>query len=99
MKNHAPALQEYFKDNKDVVFVNLCVLSETDSWINRINTLNIGGENYLFDKEASDKFMGLYDLSGVPFYLLMDKKGNLVTNRAPRPSDRDEAIKQIEAQQ
>lgn len=96
MKHHAPALHKYF-EGKDVVFVNLCLTSGTSDWTKAVATYKIGGENYFFDRDASAKFMALYDLPGYPSYLLLDKTGNIVTNRAPRPSNLSEAIKQIEA--
>jgi thiol-disulfide isomerase/thioredoxin len=92
MKN-APTLHKYFS-GKEVVFVNLCLQSTTERWLNAINTDNIEGENYYLDDNATKIFMGTYNISGFPTYMLIDKNGQL---RSPvaRPSAMQSVIEQI----
>jgi hypothetical protein len=92
---HTPTLHEYFAE-KEVVFVNLCLESTVDGWLNRINTLAIKGENYYLDRNASLMFMGTHNISGFPTYLLIDKDGQLRTPVA-KPSNTQAAIRQINA--
>jgi thiol-disulfide isomerase/thioredoxin len=90
---YAPTLHEYFA-GKEVVFVNLCMESTVESWLSRINTLSIKGENYYLDRNASLMFMGIHNISGFPDYMLIDKDGQL---RSPvaRPSNTQSVIQQI----
>jgi thiol-disulfide isomerase/thioredoxin len=90
-----PALHEYFK-NKDVVFVNLCLSSNIDSWKPTIIKNNVGGENYFLGDNASKLFMGDNNLRGYPAYLLIDKNGN-IHNDVPRPSHMEAEIQKIES--
>jgi thiol-disulfide isomerase/thioredoxin len=90
-----PNLHNHFKD-RDVVFVNLCLSSNIDSWKPTILRNNVGGENYFLDEKASQLFMGDNNLGGFPSYLIIDKNGEIHYS-APRPSDLESAIKKIES--
>jgi thiol-disulfide isomerase/thioredoxin len=69
-----PNLHKHFKD-RDVVFVNLCLSSNIDSWKPSILKNNVSGENYFLDEKSSQLFMGDNNLGGFPSYLIIDKKG------------------------
>jgi thiol-disulfide isomerase/thioredoxin len=92
---YAPELHKYFA-GKEVVFVNLCLQSTPEAWLKTVSQNNIKGENYYLDDNATVFFMGMYNISGFPTYMLVDKGGNL---RAPvaKPSNTQSAIKQINA--
>jgi thiol-disulfide isomerase/thioredoxin len=91
---HAPALHKHFAE-KEVVFVNLCLESTPENWSKTINKSAIKGENYYLDENLTKIFMGTYNISGFPTYMLIDKDGQF---RAPvaRPSNMLSVIKQIE---
>lgn len=82
---------------KDVVFVNLCLSSDTGKWVETVKQMDIEGENYYFDADATGLFMSAYGLSGYPSYMLADKTGRVVTNKAPRPSNITSAADAINA--
>ncbi|MES2809997.1 MAG: TlpA disulfide reductase family protein, partial [Bacteroidota bacterium] len=82
-------------EGKDIVFVNLCLASEMDKWKTFIKERALDGENFFFNGDASQLFMGNYKLSGYPSYLLINKKGEIVTTTAPRPSDFDHLTKTL----
>ena len=90
-----PNLHKHFKD-KDVVFVNLCLSSNIDSWKPSILKNNVNGENYFLDDKASQIFMGNNNLEGFPSYLIIDKNRK-IHYPAPRPSDLESAIQKIES--
>jgi thiol-disulfide isomerase/thioredoxin len=94
---YAPTLHEYFA-GKEVVFVYLCMESTVESWLSRINTLPIKGENYYLDKNASLMFIGTHNISGFPNYMLIDRDGEL---RFPvaKPSNTQSVIQQIDSLQ
>lgn len=74
-------------DGKDVVFVYLCLASDQNKWLETIAKYKIEGEHYFFDDDATELFMSAYGLSGYPSYLLIDRGGKIITNKAPRPSE------------
>lgn len=92
--NHTQPLHNYFK-GKDVVFVYLCLGSNFDAWIPAIEQFKISGEHYFLDATASTLFMGENNLPGYPSYLIIDKNGG-IDYSAPRPSNLEAAIKEIE---
>jgi thiol-disulfide isomerase/thioredoxin len=92
---YMPELHKYFT-GKEVIFVNLCLQSTAENWLNTINVLSIKGENYYLDNNATVFFMGMHNLSGFPTYMLIDRNGQLHASVA-RPSDTQSVIKQIEA--
>jgi thiol-disulfide isomerase/thioredoxin len=95
---YAPTLHKYFAEKdatgKEVVFINLCLESSSESWLKTVNKNAIEGENYYLDANASKIFMGAYNIDGFPTYMLIDRSGQL---RSPvaRPSNAQSAIKQI----
>ncbi|MDR1584335.1 MAG: TlpA family protein disulfide reductase [Prevotellaceae bacterium] len=91
----APALHKYFAE-KEVVFVNLCLESSIEKWLTTINKNAIKGENYYLDANASKLFMGIYNISGFPNYMLIDRNGQICPEAANQ-SNMHTTIKQIEA--
>ena len=91
----AQSLHNYFKD-KDVVFINLCLASNSDTWKPSIEKHSIGGEHYFLDNNASTLFMGEHNLSGYPSYLIIDKTGGIHYS-IPRPSNLESSIQKIES--
>lgn len=90
----AKALHDYF-EGKEVVFVNLCLSSEFEAWPPAVARHEVSGENYFLGENATALFMGAYNLSGFPSYLIVDRQGRLL-NPAPRPSHTATAIERIE---
>ena len=90
-----PGLHEHFKD-KDVVFVNLCLSSNIDSWRPIILKNSVGGEHYFLGDNASKIFMGENNLEGFPSYMILDKN-RAIHYPVPRPSNLESAIKKIES--
>ena len=90
-----PNLHKHFKD-KDVVFVNLCLSSDIDSWKPFLLKNNVSGENYFLGEKASQLFMGNNNLGGFPSYLIVDNNIE-IHYPAPRPSDLESVIKKIES--
>jgi thiol-disulfide isomerase/thioredoxin len=92
---YTPVLYKYFS-GKEVVFVNLCLESSSENWLETVSKNHIEGENYYLDADASKSFMGTYNISGFPTYMLIDRNGQ---ERSPvaRPSKTSSVIEQIEA--
>lgn len=93
----APELHERMK-GKDVVFVNLCLWSGQETWRRMVAQMPVVGENYWFDTDAANLFMGVYNVGGFPTYILVGRDGKIVTMDAKRPSSKDKLVKQLEEQ-
>ena len=93
----APELHEAMH-GKDVVFVNLCLSSDRETWQQMVAQQPVVGENYWFDQHATHLFMGTYDVSGFPTYILVGRDGKIVTMEAERPSHKEYLVKQLEEQ-
>lgn len=88
----APCLQqmEYAKplhqEFKNVVFLYLCSSSPEGKWKFIIKDRNIAGEHYLLNSEQFSYLSSAFNIATVPRYLLIDKKGKMVSENAPGPS-------------
>lgn len=61
-----------------VAFVYLCTDSEEDQWKALISELNIEGSHYLATPDQSRFLYQLFEMNGVPEYILIDEKGNIL---------------------
>lgn len=91
----APALHKLMH-GKDVVFVNLCLGSDREAWRKLIGQQRLGGENYWFDGDATQLFLGVYNLLGYPTYILVGRDGKIATMKAGRPSALTQTAAQID---
>lgn len=91
----APDLHRHYQ-GKDVVFINLCLNSTLKSWQKMVDEGTVLGENYWFNDELTNRLIGLINLPGYPTYLLIDRKGHVVTRRAPRPSETETLVRLID---
>jgi thiol-disulfide isomerase/thioredoxin len=60
---------------RDVTFVYICVDSENDKYMAALSKLQLGGQHYFLSKKQSDEIRKLFQISGIPFYILIDKNG------------------------
>lgn len=93
---HTQALHSLFKD-RDIVFVNICMMSDRTKWEKAIRDENIGGENYFLNGDMSQICMSALQVPGFPTYLLLDKTGTIINNTPPRPSALPQLQKELES--
>lgn len=84
---HSIELQKEFED-KDVIFVFLC---SYENYVNDrakaiISEKQITGEHYLMNFHQSYLNEDRFKSKGIPRYMIINKKGEIVDNDAPRPS-------------
>lgn len=88
-KKEIPSLKQLEKEmhGKDIVIMSVSVDEEKDKgkWLKMIKDENLGGVQ-LFASGWS-KITKDYKITGIPRFMVFDKKGNVVTVDAPRPSD------------
>lgn len=88
-------IQEYYKD-KNVVFLFLAIKCEENSWNEIITKKEIMGEHILLTDDQFNVFDAHFKISGIPRYMLIDKNGNIVSDHALPPSNKNELIKEID---
>jgi peroxiredoxin len=84
IKNHIPAVHERYK-NKDVVFVNICVDAKEKNWKDALAKYKLEGVNLIAEGWTRNPVCQLYNINGIPHYVLIDKAGKIVDNNAPGP--------------
>lgn len=88
-KKEIPSLKQLEKEmhGKDIVIMSVSVdeAKDKDKWLKMIKDENLGGVQ-LFASGWS-KITKDYKITGIPRFMVFDKKGNIVSVDAPRPSD------------
>ncbi len=71
------------KQKKDIVFLYISIDEDLEKWRGAVEKLGLEefGEN-----GHSYEVSARYKVSSIPRYMIIDKKGNLVNDKAPRPS-------------
>lgn len=91
---HSLKMQETFK-GKDVAFVYISTDRNVDSWKASIKSLKVTGEHYRVNQNVHTEMNKRFNVSYIPRYVLIDKKGNVVNATANRPSN-VQSVKDIE---
>ncbi len=88
-----PYLKEVEKayHGKNIEFVSLSidVPKDYDKWKTMIKEKELGGIQLLADKAWKSEFVENYKINGIPRFILIDPKGNIITPDAPRPSKKE----------
>ncbi|RIJ48795.1 TlpA family protein disulfide reductase [Maribellus luteus] len=92
---YAKQLKEKFK-REDVTFVYLGVQSSEASWQSTIKEEGIEGEHFLLTDEQRKQLENIFGIEGVPHYVLLDRQGKVALKSAPRPSNKEILVKEIE---
>lgn len=83
---HSKKLQDGFI-NKDVVFVFLANNCSEKSWKATISQRQLSGEHYLLKEKEYSMLADKFDIVGIPRYMIIDNKGMVINDDAPRPSE------------
>ena len=76
-------LVERFKGDSRIDFVSVSVDSRKADWLKKLETDKPQWKQYL-----CGNFCELYNINGIPRFMLIGKDGKLITVDAPRPSDK-----------
>ena len=82
----ADKLVEEFSPN-DFVLINLCVKTPKDRWKATIAEKGLSGYQYFMNEKQYQQLKVLFQIHGIPHYVLIDKKGNIVDGNAQEPGD------------
>jgi len=83
---YSKQLKESF-NGKDLVFIYLACNCTINSWKATIANKDINGVNLLLSNDDFGKLKRRFEISGIPHFLLINKKGEVINKNAPRPSD------------
>lgn len=75
------------KEKKNIVFLYISIDNTETVWKKAINELGIEGKHGLSQGGWGSKVTSKFGVSSIPRYLIFDKKGMVVDQNAPRPSD------------
>jgi thiol-disulfide isomerase/thioredoxin len=90
-------LKKEYKDNDQIVFLYISIDEKKDAWMEAAKRLGLN-ENYsgiAYPGGFRSEFAKKYSVNSIPHYVLIDKKGNLVSHKAERPSRKEEVMKWI----
>ena len=97
MMQYAGNIKKLFA-GKDVVFLYLCNHSSDKSWKNIIKEYGLTGKSAVHynlpdeQQSAIERFLGVHSF---PTYMLIDKQGNIVNRKAPRPAMEDQLLNAV----
>ena len=90
-KREIPYLKELEDEyhDKNITFVGLSIDEQKniDKWKRMVGQRDLKGIQILADKDWNSQFVQDYRITGIPRFILIDPKGNIVSSDAPRPSD------------
>jgi hypothetical protein len=66
-------------------FVNLCVRTKKTDWEYAISNKKMSGYHYLLSDEQYNELSALFNISGIPYHILIDGNGKIINNNAPSP--------------
>jgi thiol-disulfide isomerase/thioredoxin len=81
-------------EGKKVVFLNISLDKNRDDWLGAIEKHHFLGNHLICKGNWEEILRGKYYISGIPHYVLIDKKGRIIENNC---RDMDMVIKNIEA--
>lgn len=91
---NSKALMQEFK-GKDVAFVFLCVDSQEDVWKSTISRMSLEGQHYFLSKKQSSELRFIYNIQGIPHYILYSKNGDLFERSTLRPGEVKDKINKL----
>ncbi|MDB5116215.1 MAG: hypothetical protein JWQ79_1707 [Mucilaginibacter sp.] len=75
-------------NGKDVVFINVCLNSPKDLWLDDVAKFKLTGDQLFFDPKQSGKIRYGLDINAIPHHILIDKNGNITESSLHlRPGD------------
>jgi thiol-disulfide isomerase/thioredoxin len=82
-------LEEEYKDNNDIVFIGISIdqLKDQQKWLRFIKKEKLQGVQLLDNTKG---FREKYGISSIPRFLLINKEGNWIEIRCPRPEQKEE---------
>ncbi len=65
---------------KDVSFIYVCLNSKEKQWKALLDRFKLSGQHYFLSKTQSAEWEKAFNITGVPYYFLIDKSGTIIEN-------------------
>lgn len=75
------------KQKKEIVFLYISIDANEESWRKGIKDMSIEGVNVISPGNWNSKACRYFGINSIPRYMIMNKKGEIIDNNAPRPND------------
>ncbi|MRX67024.1 Thiol-disulfide isomerase or thioredoxin [Flavobacterium resistens] len=79
--------EQYKGKNIEFVSISIDAMKDQPKWSKFVTEKQLGGIQLLAENEWNSKIMRDYGIHEVPTFILLDPNGNIVSARAPKPSD------------
>jgi thiol-disulfide isomerase/thioredoxin len=73
--------------NEPIEFIYLCCNSNKEKWKESIDKYNLSGTHFLLTNEQYSVLSSEFNFSGLPHYLIIDKRGIVVDENAKSPNN------------
>lgn len=81
--------EKYHGKNIEFVSISIDKAKDNEKWKKFVADKNLGGVQLFADKDWESEFVVNYGVMGIPRFILIDPKGNIVSSDAERPSSPD----------
>ncbi|OXB01428.1 thioredoxin [Flavobacterium oncorhynchi] len=88
--------EKYHGKNIEFVSISIDKAKDNEKWKKFVADKNLGGVQLFADKDWESEFVVNYGVMGIPRFILIDPKGNIVSSDAERPSS-PELQKQLDS--
>ncbi len=92
--DYSKQIQEYYKD-EEVTFLFLANSCNEETWKATIANKGLTGDHILLTSAQYSELRELFEIGGIPHYAIIDRKGNIVSKDAFRPSSEDYLKKEL----
>lgn len=73
-------LAQELKGNEQVTLISISLDSDKQKWLKKVNEDKPSWPQYIMSKESEKKFDEIYNINGIPRFMLMDKEGKFIDN-------------------
>lgn len=85
---HMEKLYAHYKNNKKVELISISLDDSKSKWVKKINEDKPGWRQFIVNDNFKSKLCQNYHINSIPRFLMFDKKGNIISLEAPRPSNK-----------
>lgn len=83
-------------EDQDVVFAYFAIDTQEKAYKATLDKYQLGGEHYFLDENQSADYTATFEISSIPYYILIDKEGNIVDSGSHlRPYEAKEKIEEL----
>lgn len=84
---HLEKVVEKYKGNDKIQFISISIDANKQAWLNKLKKDDPAWPQYLMPQADADKLMSQMGINGIPRFIMLDEKGNVIFPDAKRPSD------------